>query len=395
MKAAPLTAKAGLEIVKNEYSLLAKGSSTTAPRKQQRQQEEEAVTTISKPNKSSSSLQEVVSEWSPSSGGSTLSSTSSSRKASVSSEYSSASTTVALIKLRVCDHYEKCDDAETLEQARTLCLIPKFDEHASVQIAQLYLDTLVERGIHYFLKTLIIDRAAVMSKHMDEDRLPPNAEFQDKVLRILILMQFLYYSCEFVIRPPFLGSSHRKTIACICGCQYSPSTREKALEASKMMKKMQACEFGDVNEAGRKVDCLFMMDGVELSNIEMKHAETSARDLAIQNRKNVRLARCIQEAHIKYGIKDPAILMADVFEIVGFVGMFYQVAKMDVIAVAGQVTPTVVHLPTTSEELEVFLEGTSLGIIWNFMEHLEKQGPSVVRAKKRYDLRQNMDSFTS
>jgi len=76
---------------------------------------------------------------------------------------------------------------------------------------------------------------------------------------------------------------------------------------------MQSNEYSDTSDSGRKVDCLFMMQGAELSNVEFKHAETCVKELAIQNRKNVRLARCIQEAHATYGVKDPSILMADIF----------------------------------------------------------------------------------
>ena len=57
---------------------------------------------------------------------------------------------------------------------------------------------------------------------------------------------------------------------------------------------------------------LFMFNRVEMSNVEFKRPGTAERDLAIQNRKNVPLARCIQEAHAALGVKDPSVLMADV-----------------------------------------------------------------------------------
>lgn len=84
------------------------------------------------------------------------------------------------------------------------------------------------------------------------------------------------------------------------------------LEASKVMRHMQSLEHGDVSDAGRKVDCIFMYKGIELSNIEFKRAEIGERDLAIQNRKNVRLARCIQEVHASLGVEYPSVFMADV-----------------------------------------------------------------------------------
>jgi hypothetical protein len=70
---------------------------------------------------------------------------------------------------------------------------------------------------------------------------------------------------------------------------------EKLLEASKVIKQMQSSEYGDVSDSGRKVDCIFMYDDIELSNIEFKNEDTPERELAVQNRKNIRLARCLQE----------------------------------------------------------------------------------------------------
>lgn len=87
---------------------------------------------------------------------------------------------------------------------------------------------------------------------------------------------------------------------------------EKALKASRIMRQLRSFENSDVSELGRKVDCLFMMENHELSNIEFKSPEIGERELAIQIRKNIRLARCIQESHISLGEKDASILMADV-----------------------------------------------------------------------------------
>ena len=171
------------------------------------------------------------------------------------------------------------------------------------------------------------------------------------------------------------------------------------LEASKIMRKWQTEEYGDVSEAGRKVDCLFMFDGIEVSNLEIKHPDISKNELAIQNKKNVCLAHCIQESHIALGVKDVHVLMADVCgklndkkkldmyatvlrlyltvsvivssrSYVGFVGAFYQLQPMGDISIAGRTTSTLVHLPRTAGALEDFLGSSSLAIIWNFMVSL-------------------------
>ncbi|KAF9167242.1 hypothetical protein DFQ26_005201 [Actinomortierella ambigua] len=55
------------------------------------------------------------------------------------------------------------------------------------------------------------------------------------------------------------------------------------------------------------------------------------------------------------------------------------------ISVAGKITPTLAQLPRTAGALEDFLKGSSLAIIWNFMAHLEREGPRIVRAKERFD----------
>ncbi|KAF9542590.1 hypothetical protein EC957_001797 [Mortierella hygrophila] len=54
---------------------------------------------------------------------------------------------------------------------------------------------------------------------------------------------------------------------------------EKALKASKIMRGMQREEYGEPLDAGWKVDCVFMFDGIELSNIELKSQNASPRDV--------------------------------------------------------------------------------------------------------------------
>ncbi|KAF8958592.1 hypothetical protein BGZ46_001921 [Entomortierella lignicola] len=130
------------------------------------------------------------------------------------------------------------------------------------------------------------------------------------------------------------------------------------------MRQHQVSEYNDVSESAQKVDCLLMYQGLELSNIEFKKPDTSNRDLAIQNRKNVRLGRCIQEARVALGVQELSVMMVDV---AGFVGIFYQVKKMSDIAIAGKTTSTT--------------------------SHLEKQGLKVLRAKQRYDAMSRSTKF--
>ncbi|KAF8926572.1 hypothetical protein BGZ47_002656 [Haplosporangium gracile] len=248
---------------------------------------------------------------------------------------------------RACQHFEELKEEDLVETAKSLSVIDGFEKHECTIITRKYSSILVEKGVDYLRKRLIIDRGAIYKEHVDLEQLPANTELEDKVLQILVL----------------LG--------------------EKALEASKIMRQRQAAEYSEVSESGRKVDCLFMYKGLEISNIEFKRPGSTERDLALQNRKNVRLARCIQEAHVALGVEDASVMMADV---AGFVGIFYQVKPMGDIAIAGETTSTMVHLPRTAGGLESFLDDNSLAILWNFVAYLEKQGQKVLRAKERHDV---------
>ncbi|KAG0325934.1 hypothetical protein BGZ99_010387 [Dissophora globulifera] len=167
---------------------------------------------------------------------------------------------------------------------------------------------------------------------------------------------------------------------------------EKALEASKIMRRMQRDEYGEPSDVGRKVDCVFMFDGIELSNIELKSKNASQRDVSVQLRKNIGLARCIQELDLSFGMNKAPVVMGD---IQGFVGTFYRVVQMDEISAAGEVTPAVVCLPETALGLEAFLQDESLGLICNFIESLEAQGPVVKAAKNRQALGLQKEKFRS
>jgi hypothetical protein len=87
---------------------------------------------------------------------------------------------------------------------------------------------------------------------------------------------------------------------------------ERMLEASKAVRREQSQEYGDLTEAGRKVDLAFCYSGIELSNIEFKRAGIPLKDITRQCRKNVRLGRCLQEFHRTIGMNDLSVIMADI-----------------------------------------------------------------------------------
>jgi hypothetical protein len=99
----------------------------------------------------------------------------------------------------------------------------------------------------------------------------------------------------------------------MCNLNVLLPAAEKVLEASKLIKQMQSMEYGDVSDSECKVDCVFIYEDIELSNTEFKNEDSSERELVVQNHKNVRRARCLQEAHAIIGFKDPSAFMADVY----------------------------------------------------------------------------------
>ncbi|KAF9124441.1 hypothetical protein BGX30_000951 [Mortierella sp. GBA39] len=118
-----------------------------------------------------------------------------------------------------------------------------------------------ERAGHHFEKfqekelvetakaSSVIDDS-IFDKYPDQERLPESVELENKGFQILIII------CEHTLRPLFGKSSPSEATA---------STGERVLESSKIMRQKQTAEFGDVSESDRKVDMLFVYNGVEIS----------------------------------------------------------------------------------------------------------------------------------
>ncbi|KAG9069380.1 hypothetical protein KI688_010282 [Linnemannia hyalina] len=270
------------------------------------------------------------------------------------------------------------DDAMTkeLEAAYTLCEIKDFDKHECLKFLQKYNTPLQSNeAVVTLRKSVLRDRANLL----DADSCP-EVVLLGKTLRIL------EHLCELVLHKPYRTqkpSEHDclNVWATIFGVLTELVTfhaGEKAQEASKM-RRMQREEYGEPSDARRKVDCVFMFDGIELSNTELKSQIASPRDVSVQLRKSIRLARCIQELHLSFG----------------FVGTFYRVVQMDDISVASEVTSAVVCLPETALGLEAFLQDESLALIYNFIGSLEAQRPVVKTAKDRQALGLQKEKFRS
>ncbi|KAG0297600.1 hypothetical protein BGZ96_005703 [Linnemannia gamsii] len=230
---------------------------------------------------------------------------------------------------RTCTDFHEMGQSSLIEAAKEFATIPGFEDHPCYSILDKYLPRLKkEQSVEKFGRFLVVQRGKLNEPAVDLDALPPELEVEDKVLDILIK----------------LG--------------------EQMLEATKVIKKELSDEFGDVSDSGRKCDLVFRFSGIEVSNIEFKRAETSARDLAVQSSKNVRLARCIQESHVKLGMSKASVLMGDV---AGFIGAFYQLKYMGDITIAGTTASSTAQLPRSRGALLAFMQDKSLAMLFNYV----------------------------
>ncbi|GJJ76485.1 hypothetical protein EMPS_08844 [Entomortierella parvispora] len=277
------------------------------------------------------------------------------------------------------------NNRQLLHDARQMSHMPNFTEHPSSSILREYCEFLEAEGVAALRSKVICDRGKLQGEATDY-KLSPQAVIRDKTLHILEKL------CDFILHPPFPKDDPSESdclhlwasIFVVIMEKIHMKTGETVLAASKIMKRLQFLEHGDVSEAGRKVDCIFLAGGVEVSNIEFKRLNICGADVAIQNRKNVRLARCIQEEMYALGLENPVVFMADVQ---GYTGAFYRICPMGDIAIAGTTTDEFAHIPTTEGGLIEFLEDSSLPIIWNYIVALEANVRTIETTKEKNEAR--------
>ncbi|KAG0011249.1 hypothetical protein BGZ80_000825 [Entomortierella chlamydospora] len=113
-------------------------------------------------------------------------------------------------------------------------------------------------------------------------------------------------------------------------------TGETSLDSSKPVQSELASEYGnELSESGRRVDLRFSYKGIEVANIELRSPTEKRTSRAKQTRKSIRLNRCIQRSLEKKGLESPTIMSADV---AGYMALFYSVAKVEDIYVAGMIS---------------------------------------------------------
>ncbi|KAF8939015.1 hypothetical protein BGZ58_010936, partial [Dissophora ornata] len=167
-------------------------------------------------------------------------------------------------------------EAELIADAKDRTRIQGFGAHACTQHLKKYHNLLLKHDIKELYKKLIIDRATL-----------------------------------FVMAPPY-GTADSSENDClqlwvrifvILATKITIHTGEQALKASRIVRFHQQAEYGDVSDAGRKVDCLLAYKGLELSNAEFKHPAVT-EEVDLQTRKSIQLARAFQEAHHRRGAAD-------------------------------------------------------------------------------------------
>ncbi|KAF9998316.1 hypothetical protein BGZ79_008003 [Entomortierella chlamydospora] len=272
-----------------------------------------------------------------------------------------------------------------LRDAESACIMRNIEKHPCTSILKEYADVILENGVEYLQRRLAVDLGLLNAEILEGETVSDAADIRDRTLKVLLML------CDFIINPPFKNTQPSENDVLLLWVnlfskltkQVSINTGEKAMLASKIIRQMQSSEFGDPSDMGRRADCLFMFDDIEISNIEFKKPSTSEAEIGLQNRKNVRLGRCLQQGFVEFGVAEPSVVMADV---AGYVAVFYQVKQMGDLHVAGKITPHLVQLPSTDGALWEFLTSPSLAIIWNYLDHLEKQGPKLRMIKRKHEV---------
>ncbi|KAI8602467.1 hypothetical protein EDD21DRAFT_74722 [Dissophora ornata] len=217
---------------------------------------------------------------------------------------------------RAVEHFVNSGGNDVIVRAVNRATISTFEQHACLAILPRYLQVLKDHDVQYLARMLVRDRHDLQTPYDLSEHLPEKLQKQDKVLEIL------QYLCQVVSSPPFVQKDLSENDALLIWAHVLGLARskehvmlqsgERMLEASKVLRQQQATEFGDLCEGGRKVDLAFVHKGIELPNIEFKRPGIGAMDIAVQCRKNIRLGRCIQEQHRKYGVNEPSVIMGDV-----------------------------------------------------------------------------------
>ncbi|KAG0040009.1 hypothetical protein BGZ83_002665, partial [Gryganskiella cystojenkinii] len=217
------------------------------------------------------------------------------------------------------------------------------------------------------------------------------------------LLDALEHACDLVLEQPFGDPSSISETDALNGWvniikPLLPScltihTGETGLASTKPVLEELSDEYGlETSECARKVDLKFRCGRIEIANLELKAPEQKTTPRAIQSRKNLRLARCIQHELEKTGVQDAQVYSGDIS---GYMAIITTIKKVDDVYVAGRVTNSVLILPTTTATMKVFLGGSTLSCLMNLMSHLEKLGMKAKEAADLHESNGNQAAFVS
>ncbi|KAF9579910.1 hypothetical protein BGW38_003641 [Lunasporangiospora selenospora] len=247
---------------------------------------------------------------------------------------------------------EKYFEDEDLNLARQSCFREGFNQdHVVIETLQPLREVLKE-GIDELSCYIRVRRGEIAQRSLAGTSGP-----QDRIHdQILSVVQHL---CSFIMDPPF-GSS-------------PPSEQDCSHQWAAIFSLLKSRNIS-MHTSGEN----------ELANLEIKAPSACESVLIQQNRKNIRINRCIQLALHRIGL-DAAIIAGD---IVGYLGVFYVIQRYGDIFVCGPVTADTVFIPTNSTELEEFLDGESLSVIINFVRSVDKLSTDVADLRQKHKLRQ-------
>ncbi|ORZ18296.1 hypothetical protein BCR41DRAFT_421543 [Lobosporangium transversale] len=152
---------------------------------------------------------------------------------------------------------------------------------------------------------------------------------------------------------------------------------ETVVIAAKGVQEILNKEFGDHSTYGRKADMLFKSKS-ELCNFEFKAEGTPPSEMLIQNRKNIRLNRCILEHLRRLGVSRPRIVFAD-FQ--GFSGCVFLLQSFKDVYTSKCID--YLSVPRNATELkELLRDGDLIASLLAIMKHLldsEQEGAAFFK----------------
>ncbi|KAG0027239.1 hypothetical protein BGZ81_005779 [Podila clonocystis] len=154
--------------------------------------------------------------------------------------------------------------------------------------------------------------------------------------------------------------------------------------AASALSKSKLADVFETNTSPRKCDGLMTVGPIEVGNLECKRVGASKAEVACQLRKNIKINKSILLQLEEYGLECPLLL-----SIHGTSAIVFRVRKWKDIWVAGKGATTIV-LPTTEDELRLFLEET-IHDLANLIDHYDDYATDAHRKYQQYQYRKKIE----